>query len=127
MGYGTTGVNYLYKGTDSQLAQLKAYANCRAIYIEEEGFFPSNLTHYLAKAPYAYVTYMSDTDKMLQDMDDSGDKEFLLYVACEIMDEAALEGDTALQELLSSMELEDCSYLFETATLHPASVFYLRR
>lgn len=127
LGYGITGVNYLYKGTTGQLSQLEAYANCRAIYIEKEGFFPSNLSYYLAKSPYAYVTYLSGTDQMIQDMDKSGDTEFLLYVACEIMDETTLGGNSALQDMLNSLELKDCSYLFETATLHPASVFYLRR
>lgn len=119
-GYLTNGIDYLYKGADTQIQQLKDYANDKAIFITELPYLSSNLNVYFTQTEAVYPTTRKGLLTISDILAGQDNSEILLYISTDT------ENDyDVLQTINKQLDAKQCHFLFETVGRHTARLYVL--
>ena len=120
LSYLSSGIGYLYKGADAQLALLDDFSKDRAIFVSEMNYFSSNLNVYFTKTEAVYQTRFDDICKIPEALKDSHEKQFLLYVSTDTEDPMEV-----VERVIQELNAKGVKYLFETVGRHTALVYLI--
>ena len=121
-GYLTSGVMYLYPGTQEQLEQLSLYSVDRAVMVTEAPYNISNLNVYFTIHKATYQTNQAGLSDISATFADIPDEEIVVYISIETEDTTVV-----LSTLLHQINVKECRYLFQTTGSNQTDVYLLKR
>lgn len=116
IGYLTTGVNYLYRGTEEKLAVADSYSHLPAFYIHQGSTFRAcGDSVYFSKARYTYPTReeelggLKEALEELETMEGAEISQCLIYIDLRFSDT-----DSILEQVKQELNTDEIRLLFRT-------------
>ncbi|MCM1144358.1 MAG: hypothetical protein NC318_12405 [Blautia sp.] len=116
IGYLTTGVNYLYQGTEARLATAEQYSHLPAFYIHQGSTFRAcGDSVYFSKADAVYPTREEEIDTLAEALEaweaakGTEISQCLLYLDLRVSD-----ADSIVEQVKQELEAKETTALFHT-------------